>query len=59
MIADEWARTWGEMVTVSRAAIMLGLSRPTIYKMIRAGKLKTGPDGRVLVREAARWANGQ
>lgn len=56
-IGDHWARTWGETVTKTVAAKMLGVCRCTVYEWINAGYLPTAPNGNVLVRPAAAWAN--
>jgi hypothetical protein len=56
-IADEWARTWGETVNRTIAARMLGVSRFIIYDWIAKGYLPTAPNGNVLVRSAATFAN--
>lgn len=56
-IADQWVDTWGETVNKKTAAEMLGVSPSQITKLVTAGTLATTPDGRVLVRQAAIWAN--
>jgi len=56
-LASEWAKTWGETVTKTVAAKMLGVSRCTVYDWIDAGYLPTAPNGNVLVRQASTWAN--
>ena len=58
-IAAEWAATWGETVNKTVAAKMLGIARSTVYELIDAGYLPTAPNGNVLVRQAAAWANNQ
>lgn len=46
---------WGETVDRVTAAEMLGVTRETIRRYINAGYFQTTPNGRVIVREAARW----
>ena len=55
-IEEEWVATWGETVSKTHAAKMLGVSRTKLYELIRAGALRLAPNGYVLVRAAARWA---
>ena len=40
-------------LTVTAAAERLGVSRPTLYAMVRAGKLKRLSDGRICGRSVA------
>lgn len=56
-IGEQWVRTWGETLPKTAAAKMLGISVTYISKLIADGAIATAPDGRVLVRSAAEWAN--
>lgn len=58
-IGEQWARTHGEVLTLKNAAKMLGICVNTLKKMIANGAIETSPDGRVLTRSAAQWANGR
>lgn len=53
---DGWVRTWGESLSKTEAAKMLGVSLTYLKKLVREGDLPLAPDGRVLVRGAAEWA---
>lgn len=57
--ATAWTEQYGEIVTKTTAAKILGCSPTTIYKLIDEGDIKTAPDGRVLVRSMAEWASCQ
>lgn len=57
-VADQWVNVWGEAISKSAAAVMLGVSRSTIYAYVANGAIETSPEGKVLVRSAAQWANG-
>lgn len=46
---------WGETVDKTTAGEMLSLDRRTVGTYVNAGYLKTTPNGRIIVREAARW----
>jgi len=56
-IEDRWVKEWGETQSKSGAARMLGVSPAQITGYVQKGYLPTTPDGRVLVRDAAQWAN--
>lgn len=58
-ITEQWVRTWGETVNKKTAAAMLGVSQGQITKLTKAAVLPVTPDGRVLVRQAAEWANSR
>ena len=55
-LGDQWARTWGETVTQTQAAKMLGRSRATVHTMVHDGRLPADPTGAVITRRAAEWA---
>lgn len=57
-VGEQWARTWGETVTIKDAGKMLGVCPNTVRKLIAEGNVSTDPTGRVLTRTAAEWANG-
>ncbi len=57
--AEAWTEQYGEIVTKTTAAKILGCSPATVYKLIEDGSIKTAPDGRVLVRSMAEWASSQ
>lgn len=52
-----WVREYGEAVTSKRAAEIIGRTPQTISNMTRAGTLARTPDGNILIRDLARWAN--
>lgn len=56
-VEDRWVHTHGEMLSKRAAGKALGISVPYLNKLIEAGNIDTSPDGRVLVRSAAAWAN--
>ncbi len=56
-IGEQWVRTWGETLAKKAAAQMLGISVTYLGKLISDSKIATAPDGRVVVRSAAEWAN--
>lgn len=56
-IGEQWVRTWGETLPKKAAAKMLGVSVTYLNKMITGGGILSTPDGRVIVRSAAEWAN--
>lgn len=56
-VGEQWARTWGETLPKTAAAEMLNVSVNHLSKIISEGGIRTTPDGRVLVRSAAEWAN--
>lgn len=58
-VAEVWAEQYGEIVTKTTAAKILGCSPATVYKLIEENSIKTAPDGRVLVRSMAEWASCQ
>ncbi len=55
---DDWVRTWGETLNKKEAAKMLGISVGHLNKLIGEGVIQISPDKRVLVRSAAKWAQG-
>ncbi len=57
--AVAWTEQYGEIVTKTTAAKILGCSPTTVYKLIEEKQIKTAPDGRVLVRSMAEWASCQ
>jgi len=57
--AVAWTEQYGEIVTKTTAAKILGCSPATVYKLIEENSIKTAPDGRVLVRSMAEWASCQ
>lgn len=57
--AVAWTEQYGEIVTKTTAAKILGCSPTTVYKLIEDRQIKTAPDGRVLVRSMAEWASSQ
>lgn len=57
--AIAWTEQYGEIVTKTTAAKILGCSPTTVYKLIEDKQIKTAPDGRVLVRSMAEWASCQ
>lgn len=58
-IGEQWALTWGEMLTLKDSAKMLGISINYLKKLISEDGIQTSPDGRVLTRSAAAWANSK
>ena len=56
-MGEQWVRTWGETLPKKAAAKMLGVSVTYLNKLITAGGILSTPDGRVVVRSAAEWAN--
>lgn len=56
-IGEQWVRTWGETLPKKAAAKMLGVSVTYLNKLIGDGGVAVTPDGRVVVRSAAEWAN--
>jgi len=56
-IGESWVQTWGETLPKKAAAKMLGVSVTYLNKLIGDCGIKTTPDGRVVVRSAADWAN--
>jgi len=54
---EQWARTWGETLPKKATAKMLGVSVTYLNKLISNGVINVAPDGRVVVRSAADWAN--
>lgn len=57
-VEDRWVHSHGETLTKVDAAKVLGVGTTHLYSLISAGSIDTAPDGRVLVRSAAAWANG-
>lgn len=58
-LEQTWVDQWGEAVSKTTAAKMLGVSTTTIWRMVQDGRLIEAPNGRILVRPAARWANSK
>lgn len=56
-VGEQWVRTWGETLPKKAAAKMLGVSVTYLNKLISDGGVVVTPDGRVVVRSAAEWAN--
>jgi len=56
-VGEQWVRTWGETLPKKAAAKMLGVSVTYLNKLINDGGIAVTPDGRVVVRSAAEWAN--
>lgn len=56
-IGESWVLTWGETLPKKAAAKMIGVSVTYLNKLISDGGINTTPDGRVVVRSAADWAN--
>ena len=56
-MGEQWVRTWGETLPKKAAAKMLGVSVTYLNKLIAGGAIIVTPDGRVVVRSAAEWAN--
>lgn len=56
-VGESWVRTWGETLPKKAAAKMLGVSVTYLNKLISDGAICVTPDGRVVVRSAADWAN--
>ena len=52
---DEWARTWGETMTKTRAAKALGISRPRLYDLLKSKKIGITFDGRVITRSLCEY----
>lgn len=57
-IENQWVDRYGEAVSKTEAAEMLGVCRWSIYKMLQDGVLKETPYGKILVRQACAFANG-
>lgn len=57
-IGEQWALTYGETLPKKAAAEMLGVSVNHLVKLVGEGGIKQTPDGRIVVRSAAEWANG-
>jgi hypothetical protein len=57
-IGEQWALTYGETLPKRAAAEMLGVSVNHLVKLVGEGGIKQTPDGRIVVRSAAEWANG-
>ena len=57
-IGEQWALTYGETLPKKSAAEMLGVSVNHLVKLVGEGGIKQTPDGRIVVRSAAEWANG-
>lgn len=57
-VGEQWALTYGETLPKKAAAEMLGMSVNHLVKLVGEGGIKQTPDGRIVVRSAAEWANG-
>lgn len=57
-VGEQWALTYGETLSKKAAAEMLGMSINHLVKLVGDGAIKQTPDGRIVVRSAAEWANG-
>lgn len=55
-LEQAWVDQWGEAVKKSTAAKMLDVDASTIWRMVQDGRLVEAPNGRILVRQMARWA---
>lgn len=56
-VGEQWALTYGETLNKAEAAKMLGVSKNHLVKLVSEGGIKQTPDGRIVVRSAAEWAN--
>lgn len=57
-LITEWVKAHGEAMKKKDAAELVGVSRNTIYRAVKAGMLRTTPQGRVLTRSLCAYANG-
>lgn len=55
-LEQAWVDQWGEAVKKTTAAKILDVSPATIWRMVQDGRLAEAPNGRILVRQMARWA---
>ncbi len=55
-LEQAWVEQWGEAVKKSTAAKILDVDASTIWRMVQDGRLVEAPNGRILVRQMARWA---
>ncbi len=55
-LEQAWVEQWGEAVKKTTAAKILGVDASTIWRMVQDGRLVEAPNGRILVRQMARWA---
>lgn len=55
-LEQAWVDQWGEAVKKSTAAKILDVDASTIWRMVQDGRLVEAPNGRILVRQMARWA---
>lgn len=53
-----WVKDHGEAMKKKAAAELVGVSRSTIGRAVKAGLLHTTPQGRVLTRSLCAYANG-
>ena len=56
---DNWVRLHGEAVTIKRAAELIGRTPRTVSSMAANGVLGKTPDGNIIIRDLARWANSK
>lgn len=54
-LEDRMVDRWGETADKITAGQMLGVDRRTIAEYVKRGYLQETPNGRIIVREAARW----
>ncbi len=55
-LEQAWVEQWGEAVKKTTAAKILDVDASTIWRMVQDGRLVEAPNGRILVRQMARWA---
>ncbi len=55
-LEQAWVDQWGEAVKKTTAAKILDVNPATIWRMVQDGRLAEAPNGRILVRQMARWA---
>lgn len=56
---EQWVRLHGEAVSQKRAGELIGRASRTVASMAVDGLVDKTPDGNILVRSLARWANSQ
>lgn len=54
-LADIWAAAYGETMTLSALARVLGVSRGTVYRHQAAGHFPNTFGGRIITRKAAEY----
>ena len=55
-LEQAWVDQGGEAVKKTTAAKILDVNPATIWRMVQDGRLAEAPNGRILVRQMARWA---